>query len=1291
MAQREIEIVIKAKDEASSTLGQIEGALSSLGGSGNNFLTSALEPINQALEFGLKTAATIATGAVVGLSAAFVQAVRDSATFEQAIADIAAISGADTQQLQQLSDLARELGLSKDLKVETEEAAEAIEMLLRNGVKVEDVLAGAARGTILLANATGTEGYAEAADIATDAIKLFNMEAEDMVHVADQISGVVNNSKFDLVDYHYALTNAGGVANLMGISFEELNAVMAATSQNYRTGREAGTNLKVMMGFLIPKSEATADAMRALGIITGNTITATGKATEEFAALESEISSLDPAVEGHATRIEEIKKRQQELQAEMTKGQNLFFEQDGSMKSLAEIAQILQDKMGHLSDEEQGYYLRKIFGNEAWKSGIELMRLGSAGVEQWKQEIGDVSAEDNALARMNTLQSQWEILGDIYQEFSRQIGDSIKGPLLDFVKWAISIAELHGPQLVAWGQQFINTVLVPLLHKFQEWVGDGTWIIHWLQETYTKFVQLATGVWNAITAIQAFIQPIIEHLSQFVSLNDLLTALGILVGVTLVANFLGFVAALTPFFILLGGAVALVAGIRSAWETDWLGIKTSVEGALTSLGGGFEGFKNTLSQNLLLALADVKAFASGQDTEWTGVKTLWANIKEFFRQVWNGIKDNLKEWAAYKEVQKWAQELKDKWDELRTFTTDLKNTWDELKPSLVAVVEVLGTLAMWVQDNRAYIEGLVVTMVAWNVAIGVGGLLSSLRAVTVALLALNPWLIAIAAGVGLVYVAFKNDWIPLSPQVETSFDEIGTAASLLWSNITENAPGALTELKLFIQGVETDFTHTQSIIEGFKGFFATVWKEITAIFEDALQPILDWLQETFPDASAKFMETWEDVQAKLKELWGKIKNAWDVWSELFVAAVKKILDDIKEWWSKHGDQVIHIVDTWITFMITLFGGFFKIIIDLLSAFIALMSGDWQGFLDNMNDAGEVFVDTVTGLFSGAWELIKSVAILAWDNIKAAVIQRVQELYDGIKAIFDITGLTTHFSNVGSNLVGGLISGINGRIQELGTKIGEMMGLVNSVPVEEAEIQSPSQVWKHYGEMLGLGLQEGATSSLGEARNIVATQVNEIGQHSNTTWLKWLRQTEVDQGKFWSDIREINNEQAGIARLETDKQQQESHHVWFKWWNQETETNHQAFWSNIREINNEQSGSAKREISEQLAGMVDVWNQAEFAILEDWTTMMNGLLIITQGVVQQMRTVLDSELTNMTMKVDSLTGKLSGLTSATTSAAGQIIQSRQVFNEFNVQVQGTSDQVADVRNQIELYKLAASTP
>lgn len=223
------------------------------------------------------------------------------------------------------------------------ESADAIEILAKNGLAASDILGGALNASLLLAASSGTD-LASAGDIATDVMLQFGKGADELGGVVDGITGVLLASKFGIDDYRLALAQAGGVAGGAGVSFEDFNAAIAATSSMFASGSDAGTSFKTFLTTLIPKSAAAEAHMRELGL--------------------------------------------------------QFFEADGSMKSMAEIAQELQDGLAGLSEEARNEALKEIFGTDAMRTAIGLMNAGAEEIERLNAAIGDASAQEQADARM---------------------------------------------------------------------------------------------------------------------------------------------------------------------------------------------------------------------------------------------------------------------------------------------------------------------------------------------------------------------------------------------------------------------------------------------------------------------------------------------------------------------------------------------------------------------------------------------------------------------------------------------------------------------------------------------------------------------------------------------------------------------------------------------------------------------------------------------------------------------------------------------------------------------------
>ncbi|MFC5370936.1 phage tail tape measure protein [Brevundimonas faecalis] len=299
---------------------------------------------------------------IIGLGVAVTKTAGD---FEAAMNRVSISTGAAGKQFEQLSDLAREIGRETVFSAST--AADAIDMLAKSGVSVEDILAGAARAAVDLAAAAGSELEPAAAAI-TDSMAQFKITAAELPRVVNGITGAVNESKLDFADFTLAIGQAGGVAANLGVSFEDFNTVLAGISPLFTSGSDAGTSFKTFLQRMIPTSKAARDAMAEYGLT--------------------------------------------------------FHDAAGKMKPMADIAQMLKDKLAGLNDATRTKVLTEIFGTDSIKVAIALMDQGAAGLDKIAAKIAATDAAAQSAKRMEGLNGQLEQLGGAFEELAIAIGES---------------------------------------------------------------------------------------------------------------------------------------------------------------------------------------------------------------------------------------------------------------------------------------------------------------------------------------------------------------------------------------------------------------------------------------------------------------------------------------------------------------------------------------------------------------------------------------------------------------------------------------------------------------------------------------------------------------------------------------------------------------------------------------------------------------------------------------------------------------------------------------------------
>lgn len=548
-----LEIVIKGRDvSGGSTLrnfrGEMDRAKTSSGG-----LKSSFGGLAGVLSGALKVGLAGGVAGIMALTGVIGGGVSKAMDLQQTVANTAAVMGKSAEDIKPLKTLIQDLAVDPMLKVSAGEAGSAINMLARNGLAMDQILQGAAKSTVLLANATDAD-FGVAADIATDTMALFNIKASEMSTAVNGITSVVNNSKFGIDDYRLALAQGGGVAATVGVQFDDFNTSIAAISPLFASGSDAGTSYKVMLQRLVPASGPAADAMKALGIITED-------------------------------------------------GSNKFFDASGNMRGMNEIAGVLQGALSGLSDAQKNQALSTIFGTDAMRAAAGMASVGKAGFEELQLTMGNTSAADAATTRMGTLSGQMDILWGIVEALQLKIGDAFIPVLQRLATQASAFLDTHGDRLV---------------HVFEMMAVK-------VGELVVAIPPLITQSIDLYNRISEFVAPIASVVGSFVSWKDVLIAVGAVLTITAVPAVVAFVTAAAPIVALFAGIVAATAALRTAWGSDFLGMRTAITGFISDTDklGSIKGMFANMGTSISNGFNDAKNnITLGGRTLTSGLKTV---------------------------------------------------------------------------------------------------------------------------------------------------------------------------------------------------------------------------------------------------------------------------------------------------------------------------------------------------------------------------------------------------------------------------------------------------------------------------------------------------------------------------------------------------------------------------------------------------------------------------------------------------------------------------------------------
>ena len=311
----------------------------------------------------------LAVGAGAVAIAIGVDATRRFSEFDQAMAAVRANVTENVGELKKLETAALNAGRSGMFSAT--KAANAINELGKAGVSVKDIIGGGLKGALDLA-AAGEMNAADAAELTASALNQFGLAGSKASHVADLLAAGANMAQGGVQDMGEALKNVGVNAHILGMSVEETVGALTLFASKGLVGSDAGTKFNAMLQNLVAPSIRAQGTIKKLGL--------------------------------------EV------------------YDSQGRFVGLANIAQQLHDKLGHLTQAQRNAALGRIFSNAALTTANTLYEQGAKGVEKYTKMINQQGfASKVANTQMDNLKGQLTRLGNAWDTMLIKIGSGGKG------------------------------------------------------------------------------------------------------------------------------------------------------------------------------------------------------------------------------------------------------------------------------------------------------------------------------------------------------------------------------------------------------------------------------------------------------------------------------------------------------------------------------------------------------------------------------------------------------------------------------------------------------------------------------------------------------------------------------------------------------------------------------------------------------------------------------------------------------------------------------------------------
>lgn len=309
--------------------------------------------------------------------------VKTAADFQESMSKVSAISGATGDDLERLTDMAKQMGATT--KFSASESAEAFQYMAMAGWKTEDMLSGIS-GIMNLAAASG-EDLAIVSDICTDSLTAFGMSAEESGRFADILASASSNANTNVSMLGESFKYVAPLCGSMGYSAEDASIALSLMANAGIKGSQSGTSLKTALTNMLSPTSSMASVMEEYGL------------------------SLTNA--------------------------------DGSMKSLQDVMIMLREKMGSLDEATQGAAASTLFGKEALAGMLSIINASDEDFEKLTTAIYncDGSAQTMAETMQNNLNGKLTQLKSALEGVAISFGEVLIPMLMKVVESITNVVQ----------------------------------------------------------------------------------------------------------------------------------------------------------------------------------------------------------------------------------------------------------------------------------------------------------------------------------------------------------------------------------------------------------------------------------------------------------------------------------------------------------------------------------------------------------------------------------------------------------------------------------------------------------------------------------------------------------------------------------------------------------------------------------------------------------------------------------------------------------------------------------
>lgn len=285
--------------------------------------------------------------------------------------------------------------------------------LIKAGVSVDDILNRGAIEAILTFAQANQIDTGSAVEFAVALGNQFNVPIEEWGSMLDKVSHSADLSIVDVKDIVASMKYAGGITSGLDRPMEEVLAMIAILGDFGLKGSQAGSGIQAFITRLLTgDTTVITDRQKAV---------APPRALEAFYDFSKYVKS-----DGSGLTYEDI------VGAETYEE---LGELSGNLRPMDDVMDQLSIVLEELNDEEQAWFIRRLFGLYQMKTAYGLMSGGEEDFEELVRQIEEESDETNLNKLNQILESQYgqlEKLNNMWDGVKTDVGDRLN-PLVEAI------------------------------------------------------------------------------------------------------------------------------------------------------------------------------------------------------------------------------------------------------------------------------------------------------------------------------------------------------------------------------------------------------------------------------------------------------------------------------------------------------------------------------------------------------------------------------------------------------------------------------------------------------------------------------------------------------------------------------------------------------------------------------------------------------------------------------------------------------------------------------------------